>query len=305
MEQMNDYDAEFEQRTGSTTGNGGLRWMSMLVIILIIFGFFSLVWYAYNTSVNERQETIAVIGAPQEHFKQKPEDPGGMEVRHKDIEAYQLMRQSPTIRDEIAKVERLLPAPDAPVNVEVTPVDPTVNDEVNRINQAEAAMVTAPSQESSSPKEMQEVSTPPLEEKVQETPEPTTEVLISEATAPPPPAPAPKPAPIPVPAPPPAPAPKPVPAPLPAPTAQPAPTGDVYIQFAALRSQAEANRLWQKIQAKHSDLIAGHPHMVQDVNIPGKGTFYRLRATGFSSKSVANAICSTLKSRGQDCLVAR
>jgi hypothetical protein len=42
----NEYDAEFEQL--ETTGNGGMRWVSLLVIAMVVFGFFWLILYAYD-----------------------------------------------------------------------------------------------------------------------------------------------------------------------------------------------------------------------------------------------------------------
>lgn len=144
----NDYDAEYEADTLNygSSGNGGLRWMSMLIMALVVFGFFSLVWYAYNASMSEQQQqAVAVIAPEQQEFKIKPENAGGMPIDNKDIEAYQLMRRQPSAIEEASKVERLLPEVNNPVIATAkAPMDPAKVGEVASITNAEAGIPNQP-----------------------------------------------------------------------------------------------------------------------------------------------------------------
>jgi cell division septation protein DedD len=99
------------------------------------------------------------------------------------------------------------------------------------------------------------------------------------------------------------PTPKPIvaaPAPAPAPS-----SGGVYVQLGALRSTAEAERLWSQLREAHPDLLGSASRSVEAVTVAGTGTLYRLRARGFASRATALSTCSSLKNRGQDCLVAQ
>jgi hypothetical protein len=79
--------------------------------------------------------------------------------------------------------------------------------------------------------------------------------------------------------------------------------GGSYIQFAALRSAADAGRVWGELKAKHPELIP-YSYYTEAVTTATGATLYRLKAKGFASRTQALNICSTIKTRGQDCLVS-
>jgi hypothetical protein len=113
-EYRSEYDGEFDNL--QTAGGGSLRWISMLVMAMVIFGFFSLVFYAYNSSVEvANNELIPTITADGDDYKVKPEDAGGMPIENTDIEAYQLMRGAPNPTEEANQVEKLLPLAERPI----------------------------------------------------------------------------------------------------------------------------------------------------------------------------------------------
>jgi SPOR domain len=114
-EYKNEYDGEFDNL--QTAGGGSLRWISMLVMGMVIFGFFSLVFYAYNSSVEvANNDLIPTITAGGDDYKVKPEDAGGMPIENTDIEAYQLMRGAGnTPAEEANQVEKLLPLSERPI----------------------------------------------------------------------------------------------------------------------------------------------------------------------------------------------
>lgn len=120
--------------------------------------------------------------------------------------------------------------------------------------------------------------------------------------APPPPAAArPEPAaPKPAESPPAAKAEKPAPAPAPAapsasappPTAAPAPGKPLTVQVAAVKSEAEARQLSEKLRQR------GYASYVEPVAVPEKGTWYRVRMGEFPSKEFARSTMERLQKDG-------
>jgi tetratricopeptide (TPR) repeat protein len=87
--------------------------------------------------------------------------------------------------------------------------------------------------------------------------------------------------------------------------ANPAPmaasSGSRSVHLASYRNEGQAERGWQILTGRYSQL-APLQHGVTRANIAGKGTYYRLMATGLST-SAAQALCADLKRRGQFCEV--
>jgi hypothetical protein len=142
---------------------------------------------------------------------------------------------------------------------------------------------------------------------------PPPEKPVDPPAPPPPTAPAPtpvaEPKPAPAPAPPPAAPPSAAPpsaappsAAAPAPKAAP---GNFRIQVGALREQAAAEAEWRRVQKRFPDELSGLEHRVQRVDLgPGKGVFFRIQSTGVS-EAAAGAICTSLKAKGQPCIVVK
>jgi hypothetical protein len=319
----NEYDAEFEQL--ETTGNGGMRWVSLLVIAMVVFGFFWLILYAYDDETEIRQtEMIGTISPEQESYKIKPEDAGGLAIENKDIESYQLMRKSPDVANDVDQVERLLPLAERPIirnipqdNNELQPIE-------NAQNNVDAITKTDPNQPKIIPqavvtdevvseqlaepvddvdsvinevigKQAAQIEAPSAVEKMQENNMVSKPVKAENANV----------APVKVAQPKPAPAAPKITAPkivAPAPVAV-AKSGGSYIQFAALRSAADAARIWGELKAKHPELIP-YAYYTEAVTTATGSTLYRLRAKGFAGRNQALNICNAIKSRGQDCLVS-
>lgn len=97
------------------------------------------------------------------------------------------------------------------------------------------------------------------------------------------------------------------------PTPKSAPVADVpqvagsgeRVQLGAFRSNAEAEKHWQKLARANGDLLKGKPHQVVRADLGAKGVFYRLRVAGFNDKDAAKALCKQLSSRGQGCFVVQ
>ena len=131
-----------------------------------------------------------------------------------------------------------------------------------------------------------------------EAPQPAPEPQAPATTEAPAPAPAPKPEAKPAPAP--APATKPAPKPAPAPVAA---SGDdkFRVQIASLRSRAEAEDYWQRASGNRPELLGGAAHYIHQVELEGKGTYYRLQVGNFGDRASANSLCDKLKATELSC----
>ena len=78
-------------------------------------------------------------------------------------------------------------------------------------------------------------------------------------------------------------------------------TGDWAVQFAAPKSEAQAQTDLARLNAKYAPVLNGAKIGVQKTEVNGK-TVYALRAAGLS-KAEASALCTRLK--GRDCVITR
>ena len=78
-----------------------------------------------------------------------------------------------------------------------------------------------------------------------------------------------------------------------------------HVQLISLPSKSGAENAWPKILKAHSSLLSGLPHDIAEVQIKGKGTFYRLRVGAFKDKKDAQSLCTKLKNRKQDCTLTK
>tara|TARA_R110000824_G_scaffold118960_14_gene272090 strand:- start:212227 stop:213156 length:930 start_codon:yes stop_codon:yes gene_type:complete len=83
-------------------------------------------------------------------------------------------------------------------------------------------------------------------------------------------------------------------------------TGGAYVvQLLALRDEASARAAWNKVYSKNAQILGAHTLDIEEADLGTKGTWFRVRAAGFETKSSANAVCAKLKANGQDCMVRR
>ena len=74
------------------------------------------------------------------------------------------------------------------------------------------------------------------------------------------------------------------------------------IQLSSLGGHTSAEAAWRQFQHANPDLLRGMILHVQRANL-SKGIFYRVQAGPVADRATAVALCNTLKSRDQDCLV--
>jgi cell division septation protein DedD len=84
----------------------------------------------------------------------------------------------------------------------------------------------------------------------------------------------------------------------------PASGGSYVIQIASAPSPDQAEATYASLNRKFGRIIGGRGMNIQKADIPGKGTFYRVRISA-GSKQEAAALCAKYKSAGGQCLVAR
>lgn len=94
------------------------------------------------------------------------------------------------------------------------------------------------------------------------------------------------------------------PAPAATAAASSVPAGDYVIQIASLPSEAEAVKSYSNLSSKFGSVIGGRGHDIKAAEVPGKGTYYRVRIAA-GSKAEADALCQRYKAAGGSCLVAR
>ncbi len=77
------------------------------------------------------------------------------------------------------------------------------------------------------------------------------------------------------------------------------------IQIAAQPSEEAAWAHWKKLERRVKRVVRNARVTVMKAEIPGKGTFYRLRLVGFEERRSPRRLCSRLKRRGVSCYVTR
>lgn len=232
-----------------------------------------------------------VVTADPAPYKVRPAEPGGMQVPNQDKLVFER-----TAGADAGEVENLLPEPETPVAPRIDAADiPPAQVIPPRPVASDSILAPPPA--------------PPLAPQLAAPPSVAT---TAEAAAEPPPsvlapavAPAPAPAPVPlqeaavltpVPA-------APVAAPVaPSAPATPAASGPYMVQFAALRDEASARKLWADLQAKHPALLGGLTLVVQQTDQGERGVFYRVRARGLATDTAGRALCEELAKHSVGCM---
>ena len=326
--QEQDDDSEFDSEGGPgtwarvrgiiSTAIGAVVAMALLMALGI--------WF-YRLGVRDAQN-VPIIRAAAEPAKVRPEDPGGVETPHQNIESYE------AATDEPAQVAAVVIAPEPPEPKpedvplgELTPNPPTPAE--NLVESQSIVPVPTPSPTTTEEVEAQptnvlppvKVQTEPAEEEIQtallespESPE-TPETPLVEPESEPEPAVttggtefAPSRSPV---------------API-RPSnlkqrvaaaaqavaderddlAKRAAASSVQIQLAADPNEAAMRALWAKVSKANGDILRGRTLAIQ-TTVSGGTTFYRLRVGPFRDRAEARNVCAALSARGQDCIVAR
>ncbi|MEH6405000.1 MAG: SPOR domain-containing protein [Sneathiella sp.] len=257
------------------------RWkmVGAALAVVVVAGFGVGIWYAYDQGVKKGvQLAPPIIKADNTVVKKAPEDTGGMDIPHQDKKIFNVLTGDKG--DE--KVEKLMEAPEeatrepAPVDITETVTDkPSTKDAETLMAKPDQPTVIEKTIEV-----VEKVAKAPVVEaeakKVAE--KPAKSVALA----------------------------KPVAAPAKAVAAPKVAASNKFrVQLGAFRSMDAAEKAWVDLQKAHKTLLGQVPHVVQSIEIKGKGMFHRLQAGAYAEKIAASDLCKNLKAEKQDCLVAK
>ena len=77
------------------------------------------------------------------------------------------------------------------------------------------------------------------------------------------------------------------------------------VQVAAHRSAPEAKAHWKRLMSRHGAVLAGRDLYIQEVDLKGRGIYFRVQIGPFADRDNANDYCASLKASNVDCLVVK
>lgn len=81
--------------------------------------------------------------------------------------------------------------------------------------------------------------------------------------------------------------------------------GGRLVQISAVKNEAEAAREWGRLQKRFPQELGALKYRTQRVDLPGKGTFYRVQAGPVASHEAAKSLCTKLTAKKQGCIIVR
>jgi hypothetical protein len=273
------------------------RRILILLVLLVLAGGGFAGWLAVGDQFfGGSPDTIPVIRAAEGPVKVRPDKPGGIEIKNRDIEVYKRIGGDAPART----AEKLLPKPETPLPA------PAPEPNASRGAQpepkaAEKLIAETEAKEQATPAKPPPETAKPSPEKVAALQEPLPPAIKGETAAPPPESQ--KQVLVPALAPTPAPAPAKAPANA-AVAANPAAPGDGFsVQLAAVRDETAARGEWRRLRGRHADLLGALSLKVVRADLGAKGIFYRLRAGDIADKGTAITLCQALAKKKVGCLV--
>jgi cell division septation protein DedD len=270
---------------------------SGIAIVAGLAVFVGILWFAYDWGMGQLEVAgLPVIVADTTPIKTRPADPGGIEVPNQNV----AVLNDPVPDPLQPQVERLLPPPETPQLPQAgAPQDSSLAVVEELLGPPLESAAGPPTKMPDAGETLPSTELPAVPQAAVSVPEATPEPQAEVAPS----APEPAEAQVAVAAPTPAPTPAPVAPQVAAlPAAQ---TGDYVVQLAALKAQASARPAWTRLQKAHPELLNDRDLAIQRVDLGDRGIFYRIQAGFFADRAGALALCSALKARGQDCLVAK
>lgn len=277
----NDYFSP-ERPIRSDFSRGRPSYVLRRIVTLGIIAFFVLgagVWWWSHSRTPGEIPTIKAEGS----YKERPEQPGGIDIPHQDVQVYQEIEGGAA--DEKTTVEHMLPPPEQPTAPAATAAagedQEFVTAPATQVENISPAAGLPALKEAEAPKKM-EVPTPVA---VAPTPAPAPVKQVEQHVPP-----------------------KVV---SPVVTAEPAPAapvaatkGGVVVQFAASTDERAATDMAQKLQSKyHGTLGNARLHPVK-ADLGAKGVFYRIQSQPLP-EGQAKSICASVKKANAGCLLVR
>ncbi len=317
-------------------GKPKFRLLHVLIGLLVLACLALVVPLAMDFLGGDDSGEVPVIQAEQQPDKVRPDEPGGLQVPHQDL---QVLNQGAE-EGAAEPVERLLPPPETPEPLaptsedvlspgtapgaltEVAPTEAPASPAAEDTTASSVAPSTGdlPASEPAAPAEVAEVPAAPTAESTagsgaSQAPAATTPAPAAPASEAPTPA-----APAPVEAA--TPEPKAVEPAAPAepakpaesqqaalpPKAEPAPAaagGGIYIQLGSLTNRDGVPKEWARLQKVFPDFLGDMELAIQTVTLEGRGTFHRIQAGPLPNRGTAEELCAFLKDAKQACIVVK
>ncbi len=316
------YRDEFDEpQRGKTGFLGRVGPKAAFFVVLIALSFMiGVVWKLYVGAGDSNGQNVPIVRADANPFKVIPDDPGGMNIPHKDSTIFSSLKTLG--EDSDSKIENLLAEDDneepmphsqlfAGLNTErnpnidrvnqASPLDKSVGDVAQKIGDTiETAPAAVKKIAESAPEEVIKI-VPKVEipeavvpvkapEKVKPVLEAVSKPKLAEKLAP-------KAiyTPDPVIVSPSVSTPKSSPASAPKVSdTSVTSSGGYYVQLGSVRSAEGAEGEWKKIVGKYKSQLSSYSHRVEKADLGAKGVFYRIQA-GPVSKDKAVATCASIK----------
>ncbi|MBE2192353.1 MAG: SPOR domain-containing protein [Alphaproteobacteria bacterium] len=271
MPKRNDFDDEgflesILKRNGTTPMPPSMARLLLMVAGLAVVATIAAVTWATWPGDKSRvdEDTLPIMRVDPTVYKIKPEDPGGMMVPNKDSTIFESLGEE---RSE-KTVENLLDESEVPMKKEdIFSTEQSSEPEEEVVSSYEVVESKPEIKPEVKQEVKQEVKPEPVKvEKVE--PEKVEEKPIVSKIEP-----------------------------------MKMTTGKSYVQFAAVKSDADAKAKWSKLQSQYPELKTLSLH-VQRADLGSKGIFYRVQS-GPMSLEQAQDVCTKIKAAKGDCLVIK
>lgn len=290
--------SEFSRESGLSYA--ARRIITLCVLTALLCGGGAWLWKSKSTTIPADIPTVKAEGS----YKQKPEEPGGIDIPHQDVEVYKKI--SGGENGSKPQVEHLLPPPETPNITPSTVPAPTgidMNDGLQSESLLQPTTVGEPGH--SEPKPLPETAPAPAVV----TPSPAPVEVAPPAAAPAPPMEAPAAASKPAetkqiekltpPA---------VKKPAVVERAKEAPAviakGNAVVQLASSTSESEAMTRSGELKSKYRLQLGGAQLRVVRADLGAKGIYYRIQSQPMSESS-AQSICRAMKAVQGGCFIVR
>jgi outer membrane biosynthesis protein TonB len=260
------------------------RWLAAVVALAALTGFAGIAWYATSKGRQNPGAVAPLITAERDPVKERPVEPGGMEVPNRNLQVFN--RMNPDAQPQ--RVERLLPPAEAPVARPapepevVPPVGPLVPNPPPLAKREEPAppVVPAPDKTAKTPEPppVPPTTTPKVTKAPAAKEVPKAESSQTEAAAP---------------------------AASAMKKSAAIPTGAWRVQLGAARDEARAKAAAQRVQKANGDLLGALSADIVRADLGAKGIFYRMRMGPLADRAAADDLCRKLKARKVGCLVIK
>ncbi len=234
--------------------------------VLLVVGLVA--WAVWPNGQKTSEDAVPVVRADEAEYKVSPDEPGGMPIPNKDSTVFETMDKA---QSGDGKVENLLEDSEQPMKKEEVFNAPSAAAAPDEADNTPEPSPVAADEKAVEPVVTPKIETKKAEPKVEPKKESIIDTLKKEAGTDKPKATAAK--------------------------------GNVYIQLAAVKSEADAKTKWAKLQSMYPSLKSMSLH-VQKADLGAKGVFYRVQA-GPVSADAATSACSKIKSAKGDCIIAK